>query len=94
MMGWDMWKKGFDVWESATAAMLEQVLKNPLVLGPTGALLSAAMKAKAGRDKASAPVLGRARPAHQARSGADPARAEPAPEPPDGSRRAARGAKK
>ena len=37
MLGWDMWKKGFDAWESATARYMEQVLKNPLVLGPSGA---------------------------------------------------------
>ena len=54
MLGWDMWKKGFFAWESATAQYLEQVLKNPLVLGPSGAMLTAAMKAKAASDKAAA----------------------------------------
>jgi hypothetical protein len=54
MLGWDMWKKGFDAWESATARYMEQVLKNPLVLGPSGAMLTATMKAKAATDKAAA----------------------------------------
>ncbi len=54
MLGWDMWKKGFDAWEGATARYLEQVLKNPLVLGPSGAMLTATMKAKAASDKAAA----------------------------------------
>lgn len=54
MIGWDMWKKSFDAWENATANYMEQVLKNPVMLGPSGALLTAAMKAKAATDKASA----------------------------------------
>lgn len=58
MMGWDIWKKGFDAWESATAQYMEQVLKNPLVLGPSGAMLTAAMKAKAASDKAMADLWG------------------------------------
>lgn len=54
MLGWDQWKKGFDAWESATAKLLEQWMKSPLVLGPGGTLLTAAMKAKAAGDKAAA----------------------------------------
>lgn len=54
MLGWDLWKKGFDAWENATASYMEQVLKNPLVLGPSGAMLTAAMKGKAAADKAMA----------------------------------------
>jgi hypothetical protein len=54
MFGFDQWKKGFDVWENATAQYLEQVLKSPLVLGPSGTLLSSVMKAKLAVDKASA----------------------------------------
>ena len=46
-MLWDSWKKGFDTWEGATAKYLESVLKNPLVLGSSGALLGMTMKAKA-----------------------------------------------
>ena len=49
---WDAWKKGFDVWEQATARYAQTVLKSPLVLGPSGALLSAAMRAKAAQGRA------------------------------------------
>jgi len=55
---WDMWKKSFDAWESATAQLVEQWMKSPLVLGPSGALLTAVMKAKAAGDKASATLWG------------------------------------
>ena len=47
-----MWKKAFDDWEKATARILETVLRSPAVLAPSGALLSALMKAKAAGDKA------------------------------------------
>ena len=46
-MLWETWKKGFDAWEGATAKYFEGVLKNPLVLGSSGQLLTAGMKAKA-----------------------------------------------
>ncbi|MFO0763182.1 MAG: hypothetical protein U0359_42485 [Byssovorax sp.] len=58
MLGWDMWKKGFDAWENATAGYVEKVLKNPLLLGPSGAMLSMVMKAKAAADKAAAQYWG------------------------------------
>jgi hypothetical protein len=58
MFGWEMYKKGFEAWESATARYLEEVLKSPLVLGPSGAALTAAMKAKAASDKAAAAYWG------------------------------------
>jgi hypothetical protein len=58
MLGWDLWKKGFDAWEGATAHYLEQVTKNPLLLGPAGAMMTAAMKAKATSDKAAANYWG------------------------------------
>jgi len=58
MRGWEMWKKGFDAWEDATARYLEEVLKSPLVLGPSGAMLTAAMKAKAASEKAAATYWG------------------------------------
>ncbi len=51
---WDMWKKGFAAWESATSTYLEQVLSNPAVLGPAGTMLTAAMKTKTATDKAMA----------------------------------------
>jgi len=54
MLGWDIWKKAFDAWENATAQLTESVLKSPMVLVPSGALLSAIMKSKAAREKASA----------------------------------------
>jgi HPt (histidine-containing phosphotransfer) domain-containing protein len=50
--GWNEWKKGFDVWEDATARYLEQVMKSPLFLGPSGAALSSLMRLKAARDRA------------------------------------------
>lgn len=50
-MIWDMWKQGFNAWEQATAQYMEKVLSNPGVLGPAGAMLTAAMKTKAATDK-------------------------------------------
>ena len=47
-----MWKKACDVWEKTTARYLETVLRSPAVLAPSGALLSALMKAKTAGDKA------------------------------------------
>ena len=44
---WDRWKKSFDKWEDTTARHLEKWLESPLVLTPSGALLSAVMKARA-----------------------------------------------
>ncbi len=46
-MFWQMWKKGFDAWEGATAQYLEQALSSPALLTPSGALLTVAMKARA-----------------------------------------------
>ena len=56
MLGWDEWKKSFDVWENATARYLEQWLKSPLLLGPAGTMMTAAMKAKATADDVKAKV--------------------------------------
>ncbi|MBI2892431.1 MAG: hypothetical protein HYY06_02700 [Deltaproteobacteria bacterium] len=58
MNGWDIWKKGFDAWENATARVLAEWLKSPLVLGPSGALLSAMMRSKAAGDQALATFWG------------------------------------
>jgi hypothetical protein len=58
MFGWDDWKKGFDVWEQATAKWVEEWMKSPLVLGPGGAMLTAAMKAKKAADDAKAQLWG------------------------------------
>jgi hypothetical protein len=49
---WNLWKKGFNSWETATAELCEQILRSPLVLQPSGAALSAAMRAKAAHDQA------------------------------------------
>jgi hypothetical protein len=58
LFGWEMWKKGFDAWENATANYMEQVMKNPLLLGPSGKLMAEAFKAKTQADKATAQWLG------------------------------------
>ena len=55
---WDLWKKGFDAWEDATAKFLEQWLKSPLVLGPSGAMLTAVMKTRAAAEQAKAKIWG------------------------------------
>ena len=55
---WDMWKKGFDAWENATANYLEVVLKSPLMMTPAGMMLSMAMRSKARMDKAVAHAWG------------------------------------
>lgn len=48
---WEIWKKGFYAWEASTAKYAEEVLRSPLVLKPSGLMLSAAMKAKARNDQ-------------------------------------------
>ena len=58
MNAWDMWKKGFDAWEVETAKFLESFVRSPLLLGPSGAMLTVAMKAKTATDKAKASLLG------------------------------------
>lgn len=58
MMLWDMWKKGFERWENTTAQYLETVMKNPAVIGPMGAMLTATMKSKSMTDKAAATLWG------------------------------------
>jgi hypothetical protein len=55
---WDLWKKSFDAWENATAQLVEQWMKSPLVLGPSGTMLTAAMKAKAASDQLTARAWG------------------------------------
>jgi len=54
MLAWDMYKKAFFAWEGATAKLFEACLRSPLVLGPSGAMLTATMKAKTKTDKAAA----------------------------------------
>lgn len=57
-MIWEMWKKGFYAWEDTTAKYLEKWMKSPLLLGPSGAMLGNAMKAKAAYDKAASSWVG------------------------------------
>lgn len=52
MVGWDAFKRSFDVWERSTATLLESWLKSPLVLEPAGVMLTSMMKAKVMSDKA------------------------------------------
>ena len=52
MITWDLWKKGFDAWEDATAKYAELWLRSPMTLVPAGSLFTAMMKTKAARDKA------------------------------------------
>ena len=45
-------------WESTTAKWVEEWMKSPLVLGPSGAMLTMAMKAKKKADDAKAEMWG------------------------------------
>ncbi len=58
MDSWELWKKGFEAWENATAQFLEQWLKSPLVLEPSGAVLTQVLKAKTFGDKLAASFWG------------------------------------
>ena len=49
---WETWKKGFAAWEGATAKYLEKVMADPAVLGPSGAMLTMVMRARAASDRA------------------------------------------
>lgn len=51
-MVWELWKKGFDKWESTTAEYMEELLESRAVLYPSGKLLEAAMKSKSALDEA------------------------------------------
>lgn len=50
-MMWDMWKKGFNSWETTTAAYMEELLQSPTLLRPAGTMMGQAMKSKAAADK-------------------------------------------
>jgi hypothetical protein len=58
MLGWDLYKKYFNAWENATAHLVEQWMKSPLVLEPAAAWLTAFMKAKRASDDAAATAWG------------------------------------
>src|SRR5262245_32067597 len=49
---WEQWKKSFAAWETATAAYLDKVMTSPAVLGPAGAMLTAAARTKVATDRA------------------------------------------
>jgi hypothetical protein len=51
-MIWQAWKRGFAAWEQSTSQYMDKLLQNPGVLGPAGAMLTAAMKTKAAADRA------------------------------------------
>ncbi len=53
-MIWETWKKAFNAWEKHTANYIEEVIKSPLLLKPSGKMLSLASKAKAKGDEAAA----------------------------------------
>ena len=55
---WTEWKKAFDAWEASTAKWAEEWMKSPLVLGPGGAMLTAAMKAKKAAEDTKAQLWG------------------------------------
>lgn len=48
---WDMWKKAFYSWENATANVTEAWLRSPMVLGPSGKLMTQMFKMKAKTDQ-------------------------------------------
>ncbi len=53
-MLWETYKKGFDAWENATAKLIETWMKSPLVLKPSGVMLTSVMRMKAASDRAQA----------------------------------------
>jgi hypothetical protein len=55
---WSQWKAAFDAWEASTAKWVEEWMKSPFVLGPSGLMLTAAMKAKKLTDDAKAQIWG------------------------------------
>jgi hypothetical protein len=54
MSQWETFNKGFAAWETTTAATLEKLLRNPMILGPSGIGLTALMKLKTASDRAAA----------------------------------------
>lgn len=52
MKVWETWKTAFDRWEGATAKVLEQAMQSRTLLAPAGTVLSAAMRARAGMERA------------------------------------------
>ena len=57
-MMWDLWKRGFTAWETATAQYVEKTLANPGVIGPLGSMMTAVAKTKSGADRAIGGLIG------------------------------------
>lgn len=55
---WEYWKRAFYAWETQTAQYLEELLKNPVVLKPSGKLLGNMMRGRAASDKIMTNVWG------------------------------------
>ncbi len=53
-MSWEAYKKGFDAWENTTAKWIETLMRSPMLLKPSGALLTGVMRIKAASDRATA----------------------------------------
>ena len=51
-MEWETFKESFSAWEKATAQLMQVWLESPLVLEPSGAMLTAMMRAKTLGDRA------------------------------------------
>ncbi|MCP4448549.1 MAG: hypothetical protein GY811_24915 [Myxococcales bacterium] len=51
MSVWKIWKSGFDRWEQTTSGYLDQALRSPAILGPTGSMLKAVMNTKSTTGK-------------------------------------------
>ena len=48
---WKLWKKGFDAWDAATTRYFDAVLRSPVMLVPSGSMVTGLAKAQARRDK-------------------------------------------
>lgn len=58
MSPWKLWKQMFDAWEGATAEYMDQVVRSPALLEPSGAWLTAMMRLKAASDDVAAACWG------------------------------------
>ena len=51
MSAWKLWKSGFDRWERTTSEYLDQALRSPALLAPTGSVLKVVMHTKSATAK-------------------------------------------
>tara|TARA_R110000868_G_scaffold233579_1_gene487288 strand:- start:157 stop:447 length:291 start_codon:yes stop_codon:yes gene_type:complete len=51
MSAWKLWKSGFDRWERTTSEYLDQALRSPALLAPTGSVLKVVMHTKNATSK-------------------------------------------